>query len=87
MQVVSTIRQRNQLTIPNQVVEKHAWAKAGSAVTIKTTDKQIIVEPYKAQEEYDWNKIWAAVKRARSIRGMNKTSLSEFIIKDRETHF
>lgn len=87
MQLVGTIRQRNQLTIPNQAVEKHAWAKAGSAVSINITEKQIIVEPYESKKVYDWDKIWAAVKRARAIKGKNKTSLSEFIVKDRDTHF
>lgn len=85
MQIVSTIRQRNQLTIPSRAVERHPWAQSGSAVTINITEKQIIVEPYAAKKEYDWDKIWAGIKRARSYKGKNKISLSKFIAKDRET--
>lgn len=88
MLVVSTIRQRGQLTIPDRVREKYEWIAPGLPVSINTKDPgKIVIEPYEPKKVYDWDKIWAAVKRARSIKGKNKTSLSEFIVKDRDTHF
>lgn len=83
---ISIIRNRGQLTIPDSIRALRDWAAPNSAVII-TSDRsdEITIRPH--QKEYDWDKLWKQMKRVRVFNGKNKTGLSEFIIKDRETHF
>lgn len=83
---VSIVRDRGQLTIPGSIRALREWTGSNSVVTI-TSDKpdEIVIRPHK--REVDWNKLWKQMKRVRSFKGKNKTSLSEFIAKDRESHF
>lgn len=84
--VVSTIRQRGQLTIPDRVRESRKWASDGSAVLIDDTDPQkIIIHPYSEKKEVDWEKLMRDLERIRSYKGKYKGSLSKFVAKDRET--
>lgn len=83
---VSIIRDRGQLTIPDSIRATHDWASPNSAVVITSVQPdEIIIRPH--QKVVDWDKLWKQMKRVRAFRGRNKGSLSEFIIKDRETHF
>lgn len=90
-QLISTIRQRWQLTIPDRVREKYDWVVPGSPVAINTTDpNRIVIEPYSSQnKKVDWDKFWKDLKRIRSYKGNNKSTMSstKLLVKDRETHF
>lgn len=53
-----------------------------SAVSISVVKPdEIIITPVKKQ--YDWDKIWEGVRKARAIKGRGKGSLSKFIAEDR----
>ena len=88
IQTTSFIRQRGQLTIPEKIRSERTWASKGSVVTISTEKPdEIKIQPYSSTKEVDWDRVWESIKKARSIPGKNKISLSEFIAKDRQTHF
>lgn len=89
-QSTGIIRQRGQLTIPDSIRSDSDWLAPNSVVSIKKmTDKQIVVEPYsETKKEVDWDKIWKMIERVRSFKGRGSVgSLSEFIVKDRKSHF
>lgn len=82
----ATIRQRGQLTIPNEIRERLAWVDINEAVRIKTEgDKKIIIEPYEKENKVDWKKLRAQLKRVANYKG-ERGNLSQFIIEDRERH-
>lgn len=86
IQTTGIIRQRGQLTLPDNIRDNIDWATAGSIVTIKTTKSdEIVIQPYSPQKEIDWDKLWRDLNRIRSYKGKYHGSLSKFIIKDRET--
>ncbi len=85
MKVVSIIRNRGQLTIPDSIRKKIDWVSPMSAVTISVVKAdEIIIKPHRAKE--NWQKIWSLIKRARAIKGKGKKSTVEFIQKDRRSH-
>lgn len=84
--VSSTIRDRGQLTIPDEFREKLPWLTTGSPVRIIATTGEIKIIPYAAKgTSHDWKAMWEAITLARSFKGNGK-SLSKFIIKDRQSH-
>ena len=84
MNTVSIIRNRGQLTIPGSVRKLVNWVTPMSAVTISVVKPdEIIIKPH--QVYIDWNKIWAGIKKSRSIKG-KAGNLSSFIEKDRYSH-
>lgn len=88
-QVVAIIRQRGQLTIPDEIRELRPWATPSSVVAI-TSEKpdEIIIKPHSFQKkQLDWEKLWKQMRRVRAFKGKGRGNLSEFIAKDRETHF
>lgn len=86
MNAVSIIRDRGQLTIPDSIRKTLNWVSPMSAVTISVVKpNEIVIRPH--QKKVDWDKLWKQMKRVRAFKGKNKGSLSDFIIKDRETHF
>lgn len=89
IQTTATIRQRKQLTIPDSIADRLEWAQPGSVVTIKSTGEEIVIGPYSASKKRDWNEFWKDLKRIRSYKGKSKSTMSstEFLVKDRETHF
>lgn len=89
LQTTATIRQRGQLTIPNEIREQIAWLKPNDVVEIETRDsKEIVVKPYtkvKSSNQERWAKTWQAIEVARSFKG-KRGNLSKFIVEDRERH-
>lgn len=82
----ATIRQRGQLTIPDEIRERFPWVNINEAVRIKTEgDKKIIIEPYEREKKIDWKKLRAQLKRVANFKG-KRGNLSQFIIEDRERH-
>lgn len=83
------IRQRAQITIPDQIRKHLSWVQPNKAVNISVrTADEIVIKPHSSQKEVDWKKLRKQIKRVRAFKGRGKPiSLSEFIVKDRETHF
>lgn len=83
---IGIIRNRGQLTIPDSIRALRHWAGPNCAITI-TTERpdEIVIRPHKKQ--VDWDKLWKQMKRVRAFKGKGKGNLSEFIARDRETHF
>ena len=82
------IRQRGQLTIPDQVRELVPWLAVNSVVTVATTPSQeIIIKPHTQDksQNVDWDKVWRGIQLARSFKG-KRGNLSGLIAEDRETH-
>jgi len=85
-QIVSVIRQRGQLTIPDSIRENVDWISAGSVVTVaQMKPDTIVIHPYKQAKVTDWDDLWKKIELARSFKGKYKGSLSKFIQQDRES--
>jgi len=90
LQITSIVRDRGHLTIPDSIRKALNWVYAGSVVTmVQAKPDEITIKPYStANKKTDWSKLWKDLKRVRSFKGKGESvNLSEFIIKDRETHF
>ena len=89
IQTTSIIRQRGQLTIPDSIRNKADWVTPGSVVNVsQVKPDEIIIKPYSSSKKVVWATLWKQIKRVRSFKGKGKKiSLSEFISRDRETHF
>lgn len=85
MQIVSIIRERGQLTIPESVRKIVGWANPMSAVSITVTKAdEIIIKPH--SQFLDWEQIWANIRKSRAISGKGKISASKFLKTDRSEH-
>ena len=86
MKVISIIRDRGQLTIPDSIRKTVKWANSMSAVSITVVKpNEIIIKP---QQSYvDWQEIWAGIKKARAVTGKSKAISSvDFLQRDRVSH-
>ncbi len=86
LQLTGIIRDRGQLTIPDEIRALRKWVIPTSVVTI-TSEKpdEILIKPHKGKQTIDWNELWNKIYLSRSFRGKSG-SLSKFIAKDRERH-
>ncbi len=85
MKIVSIVRDRGQLTIPDSIRQVVSWVTPMSAVTISVVKPdEIVITPH--QKKVDWDKIWEGIRKARSIHGKGKMSTLEFIQQDRLSH-
>lgn len=86
MKAVSIIRDRGQLTIPDNIRKKVSWANPMSPVTfVVTSPEEITIKPHKNQ--MDRSKLWEDMTRVRSIKGRGEAiSTSEFLEVDRKSH-
>lgn len=86
LQGTAIIRDRGQLTIPEKMREVLKWSSTNSVVSLYTTEKgELLIKPFVANKEPDWDTIWANIERSRSYKGKNG-NLSKFISLDRESH-
>lgn len=86
MRVVSIIRDRGQLTIPDSIRKLVNWVTPSSAVSVSVVKPdEIIIKPHQYQKQVDWDKLWKQIKRVRAFKGKGKGNLSAFIMKDRES--
>lgn len=85
-QIVSIVRERGQVTIPDSIRKIAKWISPSAVITIslEKPDK-ISIEPHVTKEEMHWDKIWDAVHLARSFKGKHG-HLSSLIAKDRQDH-
>jgi len=90
MQTIAVVRDRYQITIPDEVRQLINWAQPKSIISIKVTDKkELIIKPFepKQEDKVNWEKVWKAIHEARIISASGKNiNLSKFIIKDRQRH-
>lgn len=86
MKVVSIVRDRGQLTIPESVRRVVSWITPMSAISISVVKPdEIVIKPH--SRYIDKDQIWENVRKARAIKGRGKTtSAAEFLIKDRQSH-
>lgn len=82
--IVSIVRNRGQLTIPDSIRALRGWVSPNSVVTISSErPDEIIIRPHK--KGYDWDKMWKLIKKSRSFQGKGG-NLSKFISADRYSH-
>ncbi|MBI4037417.1 hypothetical protein HY382_00020 [Candidatus Curtissbacteria bacterium] len=85
MKVVSIVRDRGQLTIPDSIRKLVNWVNPSSAVSISVVKPdEIIIKPHQYQKEVDWDKLWKKIKRVRAFKGKGQGNLSASVIEDRE---
>ncbi len=85
MKVVSIIRDRGQLTIPDSIRRLVSWTSPMSAISISVANpNEIIIKPHR--QDYDEDKIWELLRKSRAIKGTGRGSAAEFIEKDRQSH-
>lgn len=87
MTYTAIVRARGQLTIPDRVRKLATWLRSGEAVGLEVDEEEVRIKPYVKTKpaRYDWDKIWSAVRLARSFKG-KRGNLSAMIAKDRESH-
>ncbi|MBN1462422.1 MAG: hypothetical protein JW922_01940 [Paludibacteraceae bacterium] len=84
MKFTSVIRQRGQLTIPDELRKSLSWLYPNAAVNIFGTDDELIIKPQINNKNVDnWGLIRNGIKLSRSFKGKGK-NLSEKIALDRE---
>lgn len=86
MKVVSIIRDRGQLTIPDSIRKTITWLNPMSAVTISVNKPdEVIIRPH--QQALDWDLIWEKIRKARAIKGkVEAISTVDFLEQDRQSH-
>lgn len=90
IQTTAIVRNRYQITIPDEIRKVLDWAKPNSVVSVGVTaNKELLIKPFEPDEgkKIDWREVWKAIHEARAISAKGKRgSLSRFIVKDRERH-
>ena len=90
IQTTATIRDRWQITIPDEIRKIVDWAKPRSVVSVRVTAKnELVINPLESgqEREVNWDEVWKAIHEARIISSKGKKmSLSRFIVRDRERH-
>lgn len=82
----AVIRQRGQLTIPDQVRDLLVWMREGSVVGIDIENEEVRIKPHaKAKKDIDWEGFFSKVQLARSFKG-KRGNLSSIVAEDRENH-
>ena len=83
MKNVAIIRDRGQLTIPDDIRKAVPWVAPSSVVTISIIKPdEIVIKPH--QQKIDEDKIWELIQASRAIKGRGKGSAVSFLKKDRD---
>ena len=94
-QTISRIRERGQLTVPQEIRQALNWSEDEVMVKIVTTQDGFRVEklplsdpqhPKKKLTKKQWDEIWKDFERI-SRSGRQDIKLTEFLRKDRDSHF
>lgn len=81
---VGIIRDRGQLTIPDEIRKALAWVMPSSVVTISVeSPDEISIQPHQGQQAIDWDVLWNSIRLSRSLKG-RRGNLSQFIAEDRQ---
>lgn len=95
IQTISKIRERGQLTVPQEIRKALNWPDEEVMVKIITAEDGFRVEklpishpqhPKKKLTKKEWKKIWNDFQRI-SRSGRQDIRLTEFLRKDRDSHF
>ena len=88
MTFTATIRQRGQLTIPDQVRGMLGWLQTGAVVGIEADKDEVRIKPkIVSKKQTDWDKIWRTIKLTRSFKSQGEDiPASQFIVEDRQRH-
>ncbi len=82
--VISIVRERGQVTIPDTIRKIAKWVSPSSVITISLEKPdEIHIKPREIEDMIQWDKIWDAIRLARSFRGKRR-NISSFIAHDRE---
>lgn len=94
-QTISKIRERGQLTVPQEIRQALNWSDDELIVKVTTIQDGFRVErlpvshpqhPKKKLTKKQWGQIWKAFERI-SRSGRQDVKLTEFLRKDRDSHF
>ena len=94
-QTITRIRERGQLTVPLEIRQALNWSGDEVMVKIVTTQDGFRVEklpishpqhPKKKLTKKQWDEIWKDFQRI-SRSGRQDIKLTEFLRKDRDSHF
>lgn len=94
-QTISKVRERGQLTVPQAVREALNWPEDEVMVKVTTIQDGFRVEklpishpqhPKKKLTKRQWDEIWQDFERF-SKSGRQDVKLTDFLRKDRDTHF
>lgn len=86
LQTTGVLRQRGQLTIPDQIREFLGWLVPNAVVSFTVSkNKTVTLGPHVKDMAHavDWENIWERIEIADSFRG-KQGNLSQFIIEDRD---
>lgn len=79
------IRDREQLTIPDNIRKRVSWIYPMSAITISlVNDSEIILTPM--ERKINWLELWSMIKKSREIEGSGRVKTSDFLTIDRNSH-
>jgi bifunctional DNA-binding transcriptional regulator/antitoxin component of YhaV-PrlF toxin-antitoxin module len=82
MKNVVIIRDRGQLTIPDNIRKSISWVNPMSAVSISVVKAdEIVIRPH--QHTLNKERIWELIRKSRTIKGKNSQSAAEIIQADR----
>ncbi|MBI2028314.1 MAG: hypothetical protein HYT07_01770 [Candidatus Levybacteria bacterium] len=95
IQKITRVRERGQLTVPNEIREALNWHDEELTVKIETTPSGFRVErvpishpqhPKKKLTKEEGERIWEDMKRISKL-GKQGVNLTKFLRHDRDTHF
>lgn len=89
LRATATIRQRGQLTIPEEIREQLPWLEPDHIVGLETRGLQeVVVKPFGQTQSSGaerWAKAWEAIQIAHTFAG-KRGHLARFVVEDREKH-
>lgn len=81
---IAIIRDRGQLTIPDQIRRMAQWTGASSAVVfLMDKSDEIRIVPHQSARGVEWENLFGSIEKARGTKGKGRIGSSEFIIKMR----
>ena len=95
IQTISKIRERGQLTVPQSIRQALSWPDEEVVVKVTTIEEGFRVErlpnshpqhPKKKLTKKEWDKIYQDMETF-SKTGRQDIKLTDFLRKDRDTHF
>lgn len=85
MQIISIIRNRGQLTLPQSIRNLVTWVNPDSVVSLTVIQPdQIVIKPH--SQLVNWDQVWNNIKKSRAIAGKGKVETSRYIASDRANH-
>jgi len=83
MKNIGIIRNRGQLTIPDNIRKQAAWVAPMSPISVSIVSPgEITIRPYQAS--IDWKQLKRNIQKSRAISGKNAKNAAEFLEQDRQ---